>query len=202
MALDELHNCVNFGDMRILTVLALSLAPVFVQAADAACPAPQNYSDELLNLIAKAQGAENFMDGRRVSNEMWQVWLRAPDELAQTALDSGLRHRDVFDFAGALIEFDRLVEYCPSYAEGFNQRAYINFLQENFEAALVDLDKALVLQPYHIAAQSGRALTLMNLGRIEEARAQMLVAVDNNPWLSEAALLEEGAPLAPKGKKL
>lgn len=168
----------------------------------AACPEPENVTRELLNLIAKAQGAANFSDGQRVSNEMWEVWLRAPDEKAKAVLEAGMRRREVSDFAGARVEFDRLVDYCPTYAEGFNQRAFVNFLSGRFEDALVDLDIALKLQPYHVAAQSGRALTLMNLGRIEEARAQMLIAVDNNPWLSERALLADGAPLGLQGEEL
>ena len=39
-------------------------------------------------------------------------------------------------------------------------------------------------------------------GLFEEARAQLLIAVENNPWLSEAALLADGAPLGPKGKDI
>lgn len=170
--------------------------------AFAACPDPEDSRSEMLNLIARAQAAETFTDGRRVSNQMWKVWLRAPDEAAQAVLDAGMKRRDVADFAGAIAEYDKLVAYCPTYAEGFNQRAYINFLTENYDAALVDLDIALDLQPYHIAAQSGRALTLMKMGRIEEARAQMLIAVENNPWLSEKALLADGAPLGVQGKEL
>lgn len=185
--------------MRYLMILALMAAPTFAQAA---CPDPADVRREMLNLFAKAQAAKTFTDGRRVSNEMWQVWLRAPDELAQTALDAGMARRDSFDFVGAIREYDRLTEYCPTYAEGFNQRAYIHFLREDYEKALVDLDIALGLQPLHVAAQSGRALTLMKLGRIAEARAQMLIAVENNPWLSEAALLEDGAPLGLPGEEL
>jgi tetratricopeptide (TPR) repeat protein len=166
------------------------------------CPAPKDTRAELLNLFAKAQAAETFMDGRRVSTEMWKVWLRAPNEAAQEVLDAGMGRRDVADFAGAIREYNRLIEYCPTYAEGYNQRAYVYFLQGMHEKALLDLDIALNLQPYHVAAQSGRALTLMNLGRLDEARAQLLIAVENNPWLSEAALLAEGAPLGPKDTEL
>lgn len=183
--------------MKLALIFAFVAAPAFAD-----CPPPEDTSREILNLIAKAQGAENFMDGRRYSGKMWEVWLRAPDEAAQEVLDAGLKRRDSYDFAGALIEFDRLAEYCPDYAEGYNQRAYIHYLREDYEKALPDLDAALVRNPYHIAAQSGRALTLMKLGRLEEARAQLLIAVDNNPWLSEKALLAEGAPLGPKGKDI
>lgn len=133
---------------------------------------------------------------------MWQVWLRAPNAQAQEVLDRGMRRRDSYDFAGAFKDFDRLASYCPTYAEGFNQRAYVQFLQGGFEGALKDLDIALSLNPDHVAAQSGRALTLMQLGRIPEARLQMLAALKNNPWLSERALLHEGAPLGPKGEDI
>mgnify|MGYP000134392577 CR=1 FL=1 len=61
----------------------------------------------------------------------------------------------------------------------------------------MDLDKALELQPLHIAAQSGRTLILLKLSRIQEARMHLLIAVDHNPWLSEKALLAKGAPLGP-----
>ena len=185
--------------MRSLIILALAAAPSF---AFATCPDPADVRNEMLNLFAKANAADNFTEGRRVSNEMWEVWLRAPDEAAQEALAAGMARRDSYDFLGALKHFDLLAEYCPTYAEGFNQRAYVNFLRGDYEKALVDLDIALRLQPLHVAAQSGRALTLMNLGRIAEARDQLLIAVENNPWLSEAALLANGAPLGPLGEEL
>lgn len=188
--------------MRISLILAVLAAPLASTASFADCPAAPDVRREMLNLVAKAQAAETFTDGRRVSNQMWQVWLRAPNEQAQAVLDKGMARRDVADFAGAVAEFDRLVAYCPEYAEGWNQRAYIAFLQTDYEKALADLDVALSLQPFHVAAQAGRALTLMNMGRIKEARTQMLAAVNNNPWLSERALLADGAPLGLPGKEL
>lgn len=183
-------------------VIAVLSTPFLATLALSACPDAPDVRRDLLNLVERAHAAENASEGRRVSNEMWRVWLRAPDEQAQTLLDAGMARRDVFNFAGALRQFDLLVEYCPAYAEGWNQRAYIRFLTEDYEAALEDLNVALSLQPYHVAAQSGRALTLMNMGRLEEARKQLLAALDNNPWLSERALLEDGAPLGLPGEEL
>ena len=168
----------------------------------AACPAAQDIQPQMQSLIAQTQAAPNQQEGRRLSGEMWQLWLQAPDEAAQQALDRGMERRNLSDFVGALAAFDRLTAYCPDYAEGFNQRAYLYFLTGQHDKALVDLDIALKLQPLHIAALAGRALTLMNLGRLDEAREQMLAAVAMNPWLSERALLAEGAPLGPKGKDI
>lgn len=189
--------------MRIALALALIAGPAFTTLAAAQeCPPPADVSGELEALFERARTAEDFRQGQAVSDAMWQVWLRAPDEAAQAVLDRGMSARDSYDFAGAHREFTRLIDYCPDYAEGWNQRAYISFLREDYPSALEDLDRALALQPRHVAAQSGRGLTLMNMGRTAEARAQMLEAVANNPWLSEAALLAKGAPLGPVGKDI
>lgn len=166
------------------------------------CPAPGDHSAELMGLIEDARTAKDQAGGRAASQAMWDVWLRAPDEAAQSVLDRGMRMREGFDFAGAYAEFDKLVIYCPDYAEGYNQRAFVSFLREDYSAALTDLEAALKLSPNHVGAQSGRGLTLMHLGRLEEARVQMLEAVANNPWLNERALLAKGAILGPKGEDI
>ncbi|MEL6463507.1 MAG: tetratricopeptide repeat protein [Pseudomonadota bacterium] len=166
------------------------------------CPPAPDISSDLETLIAEANAATSEGAGRLVSDKMWQVWLRAPDGAAQEVLDRGMRQRQNFDFVGAYDSFDALVSYCPNYAEGYNQRAFISFLREDFAAALVDLERALALSPDHVGAQSGRALTLMNLGRTDEARKQLQAALGNNPWLSERHLLADGAPLAPSGQEL
>ena len=184
--------------MRILFTLALMAGPAWAED----CPDPADHGAELNTLIEAARSAPSESEGRTVSSEMWKVWLRAPNEQAQAVLDRGMQRRDSYDFAGAYEEFDRLAQYCPTYAEGFNQRAYVQFLQGNFAGALVDLDAALVLNPDHVAAQSGRALTLLQLERFDEARVQMLEALENNPWLSERALIAKGAALGPKGEDI
>lgn len=184
--------------MRSILILLATVA----SPALATCPDPGDYSSELSALIEEANAAKNDQAGRAVSDKMWEVWLRAPNEAAQEVLDSGMRKRSSYDFAGAYEEFDRLATYCPTYAEGFNQRAFVSFLREDYPAALVDLDMALQLSPNHVGAQSGRALTLMNLGRIEEARTQLLEALENNPWLSERFLLNKGGPLGPEGEDI
>ncbi|WP_298836571.1 tetratricopeptide repeat protein [uncultured Roseobacter sp.] len=168
----------------------------------ASCPAPQDVTAELESLFEEARNASNDAEGQAAAARMWQVWLRAPDETAQEVLDRGMRFRSGFDFVAAIKEFDRLAEYCPLYAEGYNQRAFVHFLREDYEKALTDLDLALGISPDHVGARSGKALTLMNMGRIDEARAELLLALENNPWLSERFLLNEGAPLAVPGKDI
>lgn len=184
--------------MKHLIAFVFLASPVLADT----CPPVQDYSKEMARLLDASRNAPDEQTGREVSQRMWRVWLRAPDEIAQELLDRGMGQRNSYDFAGAYESFDRLVTYCPDYAEGYNQRGFVSFLREDYASALVDLDITLGLSPTHVGAQSGRALTLMNLGRTNEARGQMLEALDNNPWLSERALVAEGAPLGPIGEDI
>lgn len=184
--------------MKPLYILALLAAPAWAEA----CPPSPDHSAALSALIDQIRAAPDERAAQPISGQMWELWLDAPDAAAQEVLDKGMRQRNNFDFVGALDTFVQLIAYCPDYAEGYNQRAFTYFLGGDFAAALVDLDAALALSPDHVGAQSGRALTLMNLGRTQEARAQMLAALENNPWLSERALLANGAPLGPEGEDI
>ena len=103
----------------------------------------------------------------------------------------GMRRRELADLPGSIQVLDELVAYCPDYAEGYNQRAFANFLRRDLDAALPDLDRALELNPTHLGALTGRAMTLMGLGRIDEGQADLRTALGLNPWLAERSLLIE-----------
>ena len=128
-----------------------------------------------------------------MSQELWELWLDAPVSTAQAIFDEGMTQRESFDFLGARTTLDGLVAYCPNYAEGYNQRAFASFLQRDYDAALLDLNKALEIMPNHIAALSGKGLTLMGMGRNDEGQEALRRALSLNPWLSEHALIREPA---------
>ncbi|MHA6326783.1 tetratricopeptide repeat protein [Roseivivax sp. CAU 1753] len=169
-------------------LIALAIAP---GAALAACPAAPDHSDAIDRTLSRIQSAEREMDARPLANELWEYWSDAPDEVAQELLDTGMRARESYDYLRAKDAFDRLVAYCPDYAEGYNQRAFVAFLRQDFAAALPDLDTAIGINPDHVAALAGKALTLMGLGRDAEAQTVLRAALALNPWLSERHLLKE-----------
>lgn len=159
--------------------------PAFAQT----CPEPRDHRAAIAGLIEQVQEAEDERSARLISNEMWQYWADAPDTRAQELLDEGMTRREAHDFAGAVDAFDALVAYCPDYAEGYNQRAFVNFIRQDYVAALPDLERALELSPRHIAAMTGQALTLVALQRPGEAALILRHALDLNPWLVERHLL-------------
>lgn len=189
--------------IAIFAALFLGAVPGAPSVARAeTCPPPPDHGARLAELIGAVQAARSEAEARRISNQMWELWADAPNEQAQAILDRGMRRRAGHDFLGALDAFDRLVAYCPDYAEGYNQRAFVQFLRGDYASALVDLDRALALSPDHLGALSGKALSLLALDRIAEARAVLLRALALNPWLPERGLVGPGGPLAPPGRDL
>ncbi|SEK56537.1 Tetratricopeptide repeat-containing protein [Roseovarius nanhaiticus] len=169
--------------------LVFALTLLGTAATAQTCPPAPDHSAALTALIEEARAAPDRQAGMIVSDKMWALWTEAPDARAQELLDEGMERRQSYDYDGAMTAFEALVDYCPDYAEGYNQRAFIRYLREEFEAALPDLDAALARTPRHVAALTGKALTLVALGRNGEAALALRAALDMNPWLSERALL-------------
>lgn len=153
------------------------------------CPAEVIDEEARAAAYAALREAPDASTARQFSDRLWAEWTRAPDARAQELLDFGMLRLRVSDYQAAETAFDELVDYCPDYAEGYNQRAFAHYLREDFEPALADLDLALERNPRHVGALSGRALTLMGLGRDAEALRQLEAALEVHPWLNERGLI-------------
>ena len=163
-------------------------------AAKEECPPPKDHGVELARLVQELRDAPSRSAAILITNRMWTLWADAPDAQAQEMLDRGMKLREGFDYEGAIAALDALVAYCPDYAEGYNQRAFVNFLKKNHAAALPDLDRALALSPTHLGALTGRAMVLMALGREDEAQLDLKEALGLNPWLPERRLIRPDGP--------
>ena len=177
-------------DMKCLAsiVLAFTLA---APAVHAECGPIPDHSAAMAATIEQLQNANDESEAQVFNALLWEFWLDAPDARAKAMLAEGMSRRRVFDLSGAVVVFSELIEYCPDYAEGWNQRAFAFYLQSDFERALADLDETLVRNPEHIGALSGKALTLMGMGRAEVAQDVLREALALNPWLAERVYLAD-----------
>ncbi|MEM6478919.1 MAG: hypothetical protein AAF841_08990 [Pseudomonadota bacterium] len=172
--------------MRYLIFL-LFASPVWAQS----CPANKNIIDAETALYAQIKSLPSPAGVAPLNRELWQLWTDAPDMRAQGLLDDGMEALRLGDFGFAAQQLDALIAYCPDYAEGYNQRAFVHYLQFEFADALTLLNAAESRSPRHTGILTGKALTLINLGESQAAQEPLRKAVRLNPWLSERALLVE-----------
>ena len=167
---------------------------ISVPLAVNACPDGPDHTGQLEALFESARMAPNERVAEDYSQQMWELWTEAPDATAQALLDRGMEKRAGFDFLGAIEALSELVDYCPTYAEGWNQRAFVHFLRQDFPAARDDLAQARSLNPRHVGVLTGQGLTFLALGQEAEAQDALAAAVELNPWVQERHLLRAPPP--------
>lgn len=140
-------------------------------------------------LLEKLSDAPSEREGDLTADDIWSIWRTAPDAMAQDLLDRGVGRIRISDYDEAQRLLSELIEYCPDYAEGWNQRAFARFLAGDYDAALEDLDRTLELQPNHFAALAGKGLTLLRQGRTVLGHKAIREAVAIHPWMRERHLL-------------
>jgi tetratricopeptide (TPR) repeat protein len=157
-------------------------------------------------LFEQLKNAKTETEGRALENAIWEMWMaEAPTpEIART-VKAAMDAREAYDYDRALMLIDSVVATAPAYAEGWNQRAFIRFLKEDLDGALDDLDRALELEPRHFGALAGKAIILMQQGRMELGQKALREAVEIHPWLKERPMLvpaPDGPSPQPKGRDI
>ncbi len=69
----------------------------------------------------------------------------------------------------ALDYLDRILTLKPDYVEGWNTRATVYYLREDYGRALADIEETLKLEPRHFGALTGLGTILREVG--EDKRA-------------------------------
>lgn len=164
---------------RIILALCVCAAPLGALAQD-------SYED----LLTALAGAQSQAEADALSDRIWRIWLTAPDETAQEVLDAAMQRRQAYDFLGAIKELDRLVEFYPDYAEGWNQRATMRFLRGELDLSLADVAEVLAREPRHFGALSGKAVILFQQGNFPLAEIAIREALKVHPFLHERAILD------------
>jgi Tfp pilus assembly protein PilF len=152
-------------------------------------------SAERWGLFETLRTAPTEAAGQAAAAQIWQFWLRqSPDETSAAMIEQAMERRRQYDFAGAMEHLDQLVVQAPDWPEAWNQRATVLYLQGNFDHSLDDVEKVLALEPMHFGALAGKAIILMQQGRIALGQIALRAALAVHPWLSERAMLLPEAP--------
>lgn len=143
-------------------------------------------------LFSVLSNAQSEKEGRTAEGAIWLYWFdQSPTADVRASLDAGRERREAYDYEAAENHLDKVVESAPDYAEGYNQRAFVRFLRENYEDAQSDLEIALELEPDHFGAMSGLFHILRIKKRPEAALGLLRQAVDIHPWIQERSFLPE-----------
>jgi tetratricopeptide (TPR) repeat protein len=114
------------------------------------------------------------------------MWTRSGIAEVDALLVEGVQAMERRDFDEAERIFTRIVARAPAFAEGWNKRATVRYLAENYEGAIADCEATLARKPHHFGALSGQGLCHVALGQHREAAALFRRTLAVHPHLDAA----------------
>lgn len=136
-----------------------------------AIPAPLDTADELTALFARLVDAGTAEKAKPVIARIQILWLQSGSATVDLLMARAGAAMKAGDHALALDLMDMVVRLAPEFAEGWNRRATVHYLREDFGRSLVDIERVLALEPRHWGAMSGLGMILRRLGQDREALA-------------------------------
>lgn len=119
----------------------------------------------------------------RAEHALWQIWSRSGDQEVDRLYQAGVEQMNAGELEQGIATFTRIIERKPDFAEGWNKRATLYFLNDEPLKSLADCDEVMKRNPYHFGALSGYALIYLRLGRYELALEYSRRALAVNPNL-------------------
>ncbi|MEJ6394113.1 tetratricopeptide repeat protein [Gymnodinialimonas sp. 2305UL16-5] len=125
----------------------------------------QSTVDDLLDRLANP----DLRNWSVVEEEVRQRWSISGSATADYLLRRGQEALEVEDYDAAYDHLTALVDHAPEFAEGWNARATMFFMQQMYGPAIADLQRVLALEPRHFEALTGLGIMLEDMGDQDRA---------------------------------
>lgn len=183
--------------MRLLTIfLVATLAaavPAVGQAVGPAAPDPEAGADtgqaepsresRLESLFETLQSTPDSRKAKSAENDIIEIWLESGSDTVDLLMSWTLKAMEEKNYPLALDYLDRIVSMQPDYVEGWNKRATVHFLVDDYAKAIADIERALALEPRHFGALSGLGTILREIGDTDRAAVAFREALAVDPHL-------------------
>jgi len=142
-------------------------------AIDAALPdrsddtdaAKRTHLDELFRQLADKDNTA----WQRTAGQIQALWRQSGSDSMNLLAYRASKAMEAKDYDTALVHLNDLVRLAPDYAEGWNMRATVHFLRDDYGQSLADIARVLDLEPRHFGALSGLGIMLDRMGEKEAA---------------------------------
>ncbi len=119
----------------------------------------------------------------RAETALWAMWTRSADAEVNALMRDGVAAMQARRFEDAERLFTQIIARVPDFAEGWNKRATVRYLAEDFAGSIADCEATLVRNPDHFGALSGQGLCHLARGEARQAAALFRRALGVHPHL-------------------
>ena len=146
--------------------------------------------DDVITLLNSLRDEDEAVRNT-AEQSIWKIWARSGDPNVDRIYARGIREMNEGSFARAISTFTEIIKLKPDFAEGWNKRATLYFMTEQYDKSLEDCDEVMKRNPYHFGALSGYGHVHVEFRLFEQAIDYFQKALQINPNMVSVARLIE-----------
>ena len=136
-------------------------------------------------LFGALKAAPDEASAKHVEARIWALWMQTPSDTTALLMMRAKTAMDAQQMDVALKLLDAVVKLRPDYVEGWNRRATLYYLRNDYAHSLQDIEQVLVREPRHFGALAGLGMIMQDLGDEKRALDAFRKALAVNPHLEK-----------------
>ena len=136
-------------------------------------------------LFGALKVAPDEASAKHVEARIWALWMQTPSDTTALLMMRAKAAMDAQQIEVALKLLDAVVKLRPDYVEGWNRRATLYYLRNDYARSLEDIEQVLIREPRHFGALAGLGMIMQDLGDEKRALDAFRKALAVNPHLEK-----------------
>lgn len=136
-------------------------------------------------LFGALKAAPNEASARHVEGRIWALWMQTSSDTTAVLMQRAKAAIDAKQMDVARKLLDAVVRLKPDYVEGWNRRATLFYLIDDYTHSLEDIEQVLAREPRHFGALAGLGMIMQELGDDRRALDAFRRALAINPHLEK-----------------
>jgi tetratricopeptide (TPR) repeat protein len=136
-------------------------------------------------LFGALKAAPDEASAKHVEGRIWALWSQTTSDTTALLMTRAKTALDAKQVDLSLQLLGAVVKLRPDYIEGWNRRATLYYLQNDYTRSLQDIEQVLVREPRHFGALAGLGMIMQELGDDKRALDAFRKALAVNPHLEK-----------------
>ncbi|WP_298255533.1 tetratricopeptide repeat protein [Bradyrhizobium sp.] len=136
-------------------------------------------------LFGALKAAPDEASAKHVEARIWAIWLHTPSDTVALLMTRAKMAMEAQNSDVALQLLDAVIKLRPDYVEGWNRRATLYYLRNDYAHSLADIEQVLAREPRHFGALAGLGMIMQDLGDDKHALEAFRKALAVDPHLDK-----------------
>jgi tetratricopeptide (TPR) repeat protein len=170
----------------LLAALAFTGVPAFAAEEPAGTDAAVQTAPSVEDLLDKLSKSTSEDEAKALEKRIVAAWNDSGSDTVDLFIARAGAAIEARNFGVALKYLDTVVYMQPDFAEGWNMRATVYYLLDEYELSLADIRQVLALQPRHFGALSGLGMIFRELDEPDKALEAFREVLQVHPYFGKA----------------